>query len=32
LGIGYGNSYAFLKKLNQFGITRQEFLERIDGE
>ena len=32
LGIGYGNSHAFLKKLNQFGISRQEFLKRIDGE
>jgi ribonuclease M5 len=26
LGIGYGNSKAFLKKLNQFGITREEFI------
>jgi len=32
LGIGYGNSHAFLKKLNQFGISRQEFQRRIDGE
>ncbi|MBK5262812.1 MAG: DUF4093 domain-containing protein, partial [Peptostreptococcaceae bacterium] len=32
LGIGYGNSHAFLKKLNQFGISRQEFLEGIDRE
>ncbi len=32
LGIGYGNSQTFLKKLNQFGISRQEFLDRIDGE
>jgi ribonuclease M5 len=32
LGIGYGNSNAFLKKLNQFGISRQEFIEKIDGE
>src|SRR5665648_523040 len=32
LGIGYGNSHAFLKKLNQFGISRQEFIEGIDGE
>lgn len=32
LGIGYGNSQTFLKKLNQFGISRQEFLEKIDGE
>lgn len=32
LGIGYGNSQTFLKKLNQFGVSRQEFLDRIDGE
>lgn len=25
LGIGYGNSNSFLKKLNAFGITREEF-------
>ena len=25
LGIGYGNSSCFLKKLNRFGITRQQF-------
>jgi len=31
LGIGYGNGNTFLKKLNQFGISRQEFLEKIDG-
>lgn len=31
LGIGYGNSNAFLKKLNQFGISRQEFIDKIDG-
>ena len=31
LGIGYGNGNAFLKKLNQFGISRREFLEKIDG-
>ncbi|MHC1723337.1 MAG: ribonuclease M5 [Aminipila sp.] len=27
LGIGYGNSAAFLNKLNQYGITRQQFKE-----
>jgi len=32
LGIGYGNSAAFLKKLNQFGISRQEFIEKTDGK
>lgn len=25
LGIGYGNGAAFLKKLNQYGISREEF-------
>ena len=29
LGIGYGNSKVFLNRLNQFGITRQEFEEKI---
>ena len=24
LGIGYGNAKAFLKRLNNYGITRQE--------
>lgn len=32
LGIGYGNSAAFLKKLNQFGISRQEFIDKTDGK
>jgi len=26
LGIGYGNGKAFLKRLNKFGITREEFV------
>lgn len=26
LGIGYGNSKVFLNRLNQFGITREEFI------
>lgn len=26
LGIGYGNGKTFLKKLNQFGISREDFL------
>lgn len=33
LGIGYGNSLGFLKKLNTFGITREVFereLEKIE--
>lgn len=29
LSIGYGNSKTFLKKLNQFNITKEEFLEKI---
>lgn len=29
LGIGYGNSRTFLKKLNQFGIDRETFLRHI---
>ncbi len=29
LGIGYGNSGAFLKKLNRFGITREQFSEGL---
>lgn len=32
LGIGYGNAATFLKKLNQFGISREEFLDYIDGK
>lgn len=34
LGIGFGNSLAFVKKLNAYGITREELLEavlKIDG-
>ncbi|WP_459129216.1 ribonuclease M5 [Guggenheimella bovis] len=29
LGIGYGNSKQFLKRLNHYGVTRQEFLEKL---
>lgn len=29
LGIGYGNSKAFLKKLNAYGIEREEFLKKV---
>lgn len=35
LGIGYGNSKQFLNRLNNFGITKEEFLkalERIDSD
>ncbi|MBR6014816.1 MAG: DUF4093 domain-containing protein, partial [Firmicutes bacterium] len=31
LGIGTGNSGAFLKKLNYFGITREAFNEALLG-
>ncbi len=29
LGIGYGNSKRFLSKLNQYGISREEFLKYL---
>ncbi len=29
LGIGYGNTKAFLKKLNSFDIERKDFVEKI---
>jgi len=29
LGIGYGNSSAFLKKLNRFGIDKQRFWDAV---
>ena len=29
LGIGYGNSSTFIKKLNSFGVTRKEFDEAV---
>lgn len=29
LGIGYGNSKAFLRKLNGYGIRRQDFQEEV---
>jgi len=31
LGIGYGNSKAFLNKLNNYGISREEIIEIIKG-
>lgn len=30
LGIGYGNAKQFLNRLNNFGVTREEFLEAIE--
>jgi len=35
LGIGYGNTKAFLRKLNKYGISRQAFeeaVERLESE
>ena len=29
LGIGYGNAKGFLKKLNQFGVSREDFAESV---
>lgn len=29
LGIGYGNAKGFLKKLNQFGVSREDFEESV---
>ena len=31
LGIGYGNTNTFLKKLNQFGVSREDFVKNLDG-
>lgn len=30
LGIGYGNAKQFLNRLNNFGVTREEFLKAIE--
>lgn len=30
LGIGYGNTKAFLKKLNSFGISKEEFTRKVE--
>ncbi|CCQ93251.1 Ribonuclease M5 [[Clostridium] ultunense Esp] len=30
LGIGYGNSKQFLNRLNNFGITKEEFIEALE--
>lgn len=30
LGIGYGNTKTFVKRLNNFGITREEFLQALE--
>lgn len=30
LSIGYGNTKTFLKKLNQFHITKEEFYQRVE--
>ena len=31
LGIGYGNSKQFLNRLNNFGITKEEFIEALEA-
>ena len=32
LGIGYGNAKSFLRKLNEYGITREQFLKEIESQ
>lgn len=32
LGIGYGNAKVFLRRLNKYGITREEFNEAVHKE
>ena len=32
LGIGYGNAKAFLKRLNNYGISREELEACLKGE
>lgn len=32
LGIGYGNTGAFLRKLNRYGITREQFFRGLNDE
>ena len=29
LGIGYGNVKTFVKRLNNYGVTREEFMEAL---
>jgi RNAse M5 (EC 3.1.26.8) len=29
LGVGYGNSVAFLSRLNNYGISKEEFVKAI---
>ena len=29
LGIGYGNVKTFVRRLNSYGVTREEFLEEL---
>jgi ribonuclease M5 len=29
LGIGYGNAKAFLRKLNHYGISREDFAQAV---
>lgn len=32
LGIGYGNTGAFLRKLNRYGITKEQFFRGLNDE
>ena len=32
LGIGYGNAKQFLSRLNNYGVTREEFIEKVYTE
>lgn len=32
LGIGYANGRQFLRRLNRYGVTREEFLQAVKGE
>ena len=31
LGIGYGNVKTFVRRLNNYGVTREEFLEAVNN-
>ena len=32
LGIGYGNAKSFLRKLNEYGITREQLIKELENE
>ena len=31
LGIGYGNAKQFLSRLNNYGVSREEFVEAVNS-